>query len=165
MALLAAGCAAASASAPNASRAMAEPSATAAPMGATRIMPGTSDVVAEALVSEMTDRQYILTDRNATTLAFDRPVDNSALWSSLGGSAAAMPHARVIMTLTPMGAATSVTADMILMVPGAGGAPEQVSDARLAGIDPRMGLLLDDASQVVMAQSASTTTVASAIER
>lgn len=157
LALLAVGCAANPAPAPIAS---AE-----APMGATRVMVGAPDIVADALISEMTDRQYTLTDRTATTLAFDRPVDNAALWQNLGGSAEALPHARVIMTLTAIGSVTSVTADMVMMTPGADGAARQVADANLTGIDPRIGLILEDASQTVLAETAAPTRMASAAQR
>lgn len=134
-------------------------------MGATRVMVGSPDIVADALVSEMTDRQYTLTDRTATTLAFDRPVDNASLWQNLGGSAEALPHAHVIMTLTPIGNVTSVTADMVMMTPGVDGAPQQVADGRLNGIDPRMGMILEDASHTVLAESTAPTRMASAAER
>jgi len=135
-----------------------------APMGATRTMAGTPDMVAEALISEMSERQYVLTDRTANTLAFDRPIDNAALWNGLGGSADALPHARVIMTMMPKGGATSVTADMIVMTPTADGTQMQVADTQLSGIDPRMGLILDGATNTVMAQAAAMTQMASASE-
>ena len=114
------------------------------------ILPGAPNEVATALISEMTRRQFTLTGKGTGYLAFDRPVDNAALWPKLDGAPGHLPRARVLMTLTPVGQETRVAADlMIIAAPGT--AQERVVKAEALGVNPRIDDVLADASALVIA--------------
>jgi hypothetical protein len=114
------------------------------------LVSGTPDEVANALVQEMGRRQFTLTSRSAGYLAFDRPIDNAALWPKLDGAPGALPRARVVMTLTPVGHATRVAADLIIIA-APGTTKERVVEASALGVDPHMDAILEDAEATVMA--------------
>ena len=139
--LMLAGCASTHASAPTTGAAQS-------------LVPGAPDEVANALIQEMAQRQFLLTKRTNQYLAFDRPIDNAALWPQLHGSPDALPRARVIMTLTAVGPATRVAAEM--MVIAEPGTPREhfVSMASL-GVDPRVNDILSDTEATVIADRGS----------
>ena len=114
------------------------------------VVPGTPAEVASALVSEMTRRQFTLTSSGTGFLAFDRPIDNAALWPKLDGAPGNLPRARVVMTLTPVGNATRVAADLVIIA-GPGTAKERVVEAEALGVNPRIDDVLADASATVIA--------------
>jgi hypothetical protein len=114
------------------------------------IVPGTPDEVGNALVEEMARRQFSLTGRGTGYLAFDRPIDNAALWPKLDGAPGHLPRARVVMTLTPVGGATRVAADIIIIA-APGTAQEHVVQASALGVDPRIDDILRDAEATVIA--------------
>jgi hypothetical protein len=118
------------------------------------LVSGSPDEVASALVQEMSQRQFVLTRRTAQYLAFDRPIDNAALWPQLGGSPDALPRARVVMTLTPVGPATRVAAEMMVIAEPGTSREHFVSMASL-GVDPRMDDILGDAQATVIADRGS----------
>jgi hypothetical protein len=118
------------------------------------LIPGRPGEVAPALISEMAQRQFIVTQRTAQYIAFDRPVDNAALWPQLAGTPEALPRARVIMTLTPVGDSTRVAAEMMVIAEPGTAREHFVSMASL-GVDPRMGDILQGASQTLIADRGS----------
>jgi hypothetical protein len=126
------------------------PSAPKPVSAAQSIVPGTPEEVAKALVQEMSRRQFTLAGRGEGYLAFDRPIDNAALWPKLDGSPENLPRARVIMTLVPVGHATRIGADLIIIA--APGKPkERVVRAEALGIDPRIDEILRDTEATVIA--------------
>ena len=114
------------------------------------IVPGSPDEVAGALVQEMARRQFTLTSRGEGFLAFDRPIDNAALWPKLDGAPGHLPRARVVMTLTPVGNATRVAADLIIIA-APGTSKERLVQASALGVDPRIDDILRDAEATVIA--------------
>jgi hypothetical protein len=118
------------------------------------LIPGRPDEVTPALISEMAQRQFIVTQHSAQYIAFDRPVDNAALWPKLAGSPEALPRARVVMTLTPVGDSTRVAAEMMVIAEPGTAREHFVSMASL-GVDPRMGDILQGASETLIAERGS----------
>ena len=114
------------------------------------VLLGTPDEVASALLDEMTHRQFTLTSRSAGMLAFDRPIDNAALWPKLDGTPNHLPRARIVMTLTPVGQGTRVAADLVLIA-APDTAREHVVKAAALGVDPRMDDILLGAAATLIA--------------
>ncbi len=115
------------------------------------VMTGTPDVVASSLIDEMTDRQYVLTAQTDRSLQFDRPIDNVALYPSLGGTPDRLPRARVVMTLAPMGGDTRVAADLFV-VKNPGSKDEVVADVSV-GMNPRIDRVLSGAQETLLAEA------------
>jgi hypothetical protein len=118
------------------------------------LIAGRPDEVAAALISEMTQRQFTVSARASGYLAFDRPIDNAALWPKLAGSPECLPRAHVAVTLTPVGDATRVAAEMTVIAEPGTPREHMVSMASL-GVDPRMGEILKGASETLIADRGS----------
>lgn len=119
---------------------------------AVAVMHGAQDTVAASLIDEMTDRQFTLTGQTADSLQFDRPIDNVALYPSLGGKVGALPRARVTMTLAPAGQDTRVAAKMVI-VKNPGPSEEVVADLSDLGADPGLDRMLTRAQDTLVAQA------------
>jgi len=143
--------------------ACASPKAALAPSTDARsLVPGAPAIVAKALIEEMTQRQFVLTSQAENYLAFDRPIDNAALWPKLDGAPDRLPRARLVMTLTPIGDATRVDARMIILA--APGTPrERAVEASALGVDPRVGDILADTSATLIAERGSDPRMALAV--
>jgi hypothetical protein len=114
---------------------------------------GNPQLVASALVEEMTERQFVFVGQTENELRFARPVDNSDLRAKLGSLDDPLPQARVVMSLTPDGMQTAVhTQFFIVTHPGL--ADEQVADVQALGIDPRLQDMLDGIDGTVEAIAA-----------
>jgi hypothetical protein len=111
---------------------------------------GSPQLVAAALVEEMSERQFILVGQTANELRFARPVDNAALRAQLGSLADPLPQARVIASLSEAGTGTAVRTDFFI-VTHPGTAEERLVKAAAFGIDPRFQEMLDGLGGTVQA--------------
>jgi len=118
------------------------------------LIAGRPEEVAQALIREMNQRQFALTQRSAQYLAFDRPIDNAALWPKLSGSPDSLPRAHVAVTLTPVGDETRVAAEMMAIAEPNTPRERFVSMVSL-GVDARMGDILEGAAETLIADHGS----------
>lgn len=112
---------------------------------------GNPQLVAAALVEEMSERQFTLVGQAANELRFARPVDNAALRAELGSLADPLPQARVIASLSEAGGATAVRTDFFIVTHPGSTRERLVVEAAALGIDPRFQEMLDSLSGTVEA--------------
>lgn len=73
------------------------------------------DDVKAALINEMLNRGYSITNDTSYMISFDRPVDNVFAAALLGSNYDSTPNARISYMLAKVGDATRVVADLAMI--------------------------------------------------